>query len=84
MRGIQSQAGKRNPAKQVTHHRRQFIPDDVIHDREFAAHHQSSRKQKHVDDRMLEGHAEEDHDRHPHGDHLAAHRGGNHRPPPRR
>ena len=40
---------------------------------ELAAQQQAAREQEHVHDRMLEGHEEEQHDRHPHRDHLAAH-----------
>lgn len=41
--------------------------------------HQARRKQEHVHDGMFEHHVEEQHDRHPHRDHLAADRGRHHR-----
>jgi hypothetical protein len=80
MRGIQRQAGKRQAADQIAQNRRDLVPDKVIHDRKIPPHDQAGREQKHIDHRVLEGHAKEQHDRHPHGDHLAAYGCGNHRP----
>src|SRR5256885_3063399 len=79
MRGVEREAGERQAADEVAHHRRDLVPQEVIHHRELRAQKQARREQEHVDDRVLEHHVEEHHDRHPHREHLAAHVGGDHR-----
>src|SRR5690554_1924489 len=56
MGGIEGQAGEGQPTYQIAQHGGNFIPDKVIHDAEFAAHHQGKREQEHVHNGMLEAH----------------------------
>src|SRR5690606_36300154 len=65
-------------ADQVTQGCGNLVPDHVIHHREVAAHDHAEGEQEHVHYRVLEAHEEEQHDRHPHGDGLAADGGGDH------
>ena len=78
VRGIQGEPGKGKSANEVSQDGRDLIPDQVVHDRKMPAQEQTGRKQKHVNDGMLECHIKEDHDRHPHGDDFAGDRGRNH------
>src|SRR5262245_25259630 len=75
---VQRQPREGEAADEVTHHGRDLVPEDVVEPGELAAEHEPGREQEHVHDGMLEGHEEEQHDRHPHRDHLAADMGGDH------
>src|SRR5690606_3520123 len=74
--GVQGQTGEGQTADQVTQGCGNLVPDHVIHHREVAAHDHAEGEQEHVHYRVLEAHEEEQHDRHPHGDGLAADGGG--------
>jgi hypothetical protein len=79
VRGVQRQAGERQAADQVAQHGRDLVPQEVIEPRELRAQQQAGGEEEHVHDRVLEHHVEEQHDGHPHGEHLARHAGGDHR-----
>ena len=79
MRGVQRQAGERDAANEVAHHRRDLVPQEVIQPRELRAQQQARGEEKHVDDRVLEHHVEEHRDRHPHGEYLTGDIGRDHR-----
>ena len=76
---VQRQPGEGETADEVADHGRNLVPENIVPPGELAAEQQARREQEHVHDRMLEGHEEEQHDRHPHRDHLAADVGGDHR-----
>src|SRR3954453_11510067 len=57
--GIERQPGERQPADQIADHGRNFIPDEIVQDREMSAHDQRRREKEHVDNGMLEYHGKE-------------------------
>ena len=76
---IEREASEGKAANEIAQNGRDLVPDQVVRNREIAAKHQTRREQEHIHDRVLEGHEEEHHDRHPHGDDFARNRGRDHR-----